>query len=384
MDFSEISQRSRRRFLIIVVLVPLIVGSTMVLTEARSSPELKVLVGRAMPRAVVSGRSLKVTDGHGGTHVCGDRVTVRLSGANRFCVNLPSRHLPGPLRISSADGMITLERAPLRGSLELVSPANRRIDVINLVGLEDYLCGVVSAEVVSSWPIEAVKAQAVAARTYALRRKLDAGGPYHLTATTDDQVYRGRSVEDGLAARAVKETAGWVITCKGEPIVAYYHACCGGATDSAADIKNRNLPYTASVTCRWCGDAPNFRWEYSISQRELARLLTSSGRAVKQVDRIMPRRVTQSGRVLELEVVSPRGSLRMTGEELRRIIGYQRLKSTRFVVTRADGFLRFRGTGHGHGIGACQWGMRQMAEKGFTWREILRHYYKGVTFSRLR
>lgn len=174
------------------------------------------------------------------------------------------------------------------------------------------------------------------------------------------------------------------MTYNGEPILAYYHACCGGATDSAADIKDRDLPYTASTTCRWCGDAPIYRWEFTIAARALARLIASSGRPVKQVDRVVPRRLTQSGRILELDIASPGKVVTITGEELRRIVGYQKIKSTRFVVARVGDSFRFRGTGHGHGIGACQWGMRRMAENGYSWQQILQHYYKDIAFSRLR
>lgn len=369
---------------ILTLFLPVLAVAADAPSGKESSPQLKVLVGREVPRAIISGRSLKIVDGDGWTHSCGERVSVRASGENRFAVSPSSRPLAGPLRISSVDGAITVDRGPFRGSIELVSPGSRRMNVINLVGLEDYLCGVVNAEIMSTWPIEAVKAQVVAARTYALRRMLDSGGAYHLTATTDDQVYRGRSIEDSNAARAVRETAGRVMTHGEEPILAYYHACCGGATDSAADIKDRDLPYTASATCRWCGDAPSYRWDYTIAARELARLIAASGKPLKQVDRIVPRRVTQSGRILELDLVSGRGTVTITGEELRRIIGYQKLKSTRFVASRVDGGFHFRGTGHGHGIGACQWGMRRMAENGYSWREILRHYYKDITFSRLR
>jgi len=361
-----------------LILIPLLHG------DVRASQQLGILLGKAIPHALITGRGLHVIAGDGWTHPVGDRVTVEAVGVNRFKLNRWDKSVPGPLRIAAQSGLLEWKRNRFRGALELVSPGAGRMDIINLIGIEDYLCGIVNAEIFSDWPMEAVKAQVVAARTYAFRKKIGSDKPYDLVATTGDQVYGGASAEDARAVRAVRETRGWVITHRGEPIVAYYHSCCGGHTDSAANIKGVDLPYLKGVACPWCKNSPSFSWDFHVSARRLAQLLSGTRRRITEVDSILTIKKTPSGRIVDLEVTSPENTLFLSGEDLRRIVGYRNLRSARFEVARKGQIFLFRGTGYGHGIGACQWGMKGLAEKGHTWRQILRYYYQGVEFSRIK
>jgi stage II sporulation protein D len=250
--------------------------------------------------------------------------------------------------------------------------------------MDHYLCGLLSAEIPLHWPAEALKAQVVAARTYAIWKKINSENSYDLVASTLDQVYNGIGVPDPRAAQAVRDTSGWVIVYRGEPILAYYHSCCGGHTDTAWDIKKRDLPYVRGVPCPWCADSPKFRWRLGIPAKRLSRLLTRAGFLIGSVDEILPIKQTPSGRIVDLEITSPDKTLFLTGEDLRKALGYQDLKSARFLVRKRKQTFVFTGSGYGHGLGACQWGMKGMADHGHPWHQILRYYYRGVEFRRLR
>jgi stage II sporulation protein D len=364
--------------------LPLFLLLLFVTTDAAASQELRVLLGKTDRRSLVTGEALKVTDGSGRTYDCGNTLSIRLAGYERFRLNRMAGPIAGPIRIFTPCSPLQLGRTSLRGALELLGSDNRHIEIINVVELEDYLCGLVNAEISSRWPQEAVKAQVVAARTYAIRKKMDSAGNHHLVATTQDQMYRGASSEDSLAVRAVRDTAGWIMTADREPIMAYYHSCCGGRTDSAANIRGIDSAYLKEVPCQWCGESPAFRWNFDIDAYRLARLLARPGFAPRSVDSVRGVKFSPSGRVLELEIASLKKTLVLTGEEFRKIVGYQKLKSTGFEVAKDHRTFRFTGTGFGHGMGACQWGMKGMAEKGYSWREILKHFYTGIEFARIR
>ena len=203
-------------------------------------------------------------------------------------------------------------------------------------------------------------------------------------AATQDQAYQGAHAEDSAAVRAVQATLHWIMTFKGAPILAYYHSCCGGHTDSASDINGKELPYLQSVSCPYCRGAPSYHWKYNISAKRLGRLLSRAGHHVPGVDQLLPLRRTPSGRIQELEVIAGDKTLFLRGEDFRSAVGYGKIKSTRFKITNSDEIFYFTGTGYGHGLGACQWGMKGMAEKGYTWREILAHYYQGVEFTQMK
>jgi stage II sporulation protein D len=173
------------------------------------------------------------------------------------------------------------------------------------------------------------------------------------------------------------------MTYQGAPILAYYHSCCGGHTDSAFEIKGKDLPYLKGVECPWCVDCPKFRWNFDLNAQRLAERVSRAGYLIRSVDSLLPVRTTASGRVYELEITSPDKSFFLSGEDLREALGQQELKSTRFQVSRRNKTFHFSGTGYGHGIGACQWGMKGMAEKGHNWRQILKYYYSGVEFVKI-
>ena len=241
--------------------------------------------------------------------------------------------------------------------------------------LEDYVAGVVGSEMPGSFPLEALKAQAVAARSYALTRKIDAqasGKPWDIGGGVLSQVYRGR--ESPASRAAVDATAGEVLVSGVEPVEAYFHAVCCGRTESGLSALGKDLPYLSPVDCGDCEGAPGARWRRTFTAAELGRAAGLGGPA----DAVRVSSRTGTGRAERIEVLRGERVSGMAAADLRQRLGYARLPSLAFEVTKAGSGFAFEGTGQGHGAGMCQWGAAVMARAGKTYREILAHYYPGT------
>ncbi len=241
--------------------------------------------------------------------------------------------------------------------------------LVNVLPLEDYLVGVLGSEMPKSFPLEALKAQAVAARTYALQKKLEQyGQPFHLGSGVISQVYGGLKAEDPRTREAVEATRGLVLTFDLQPIEAYFHASCGGKTESGANALGRDLPYLKAVGCP-CGKLPTSQWSLAVSNEELKIALGARPSGMKVDGR------TPTGRVKRVQVTPTRSVDAVT---FREKLGYMRLKSLQFELEpKKDGF-EIHGRGFGHGAGLCQWGAKVLAEQGQDFRKILSHYYPGT------
>lgn len=291
-----------------------------------------------------------------------------------------------PLQVSpQGEGFLTVEGRKYRGKLVLLQVKNY-ILVLNELPLEEYLWGVIKREISPSWPQEAVKAQAVVARTYALNKweEFSQRGEKNLWLenTVIHQVYGGVESEDPLARKAVNLTKGEVIVWEGKPIKAYYSACCGGEIASSKDVWGEDLPYSESKFDPYCSESPYYQWELKIKVKELKRILENEGIRVEKIYRLEPVSRDPGGRVKEIKIYHRGGEITMRGEELRKFLGVDNLKSTLFEVIRWAEYFWFRGRGWGHGVGMCQWGAKKMAEEGYSYKEILQFYYPGTKIVR--
>lgn len=270
-----------------------------------------------------------------------------------------------------------------RGSIE-ITPADRGLLIVNELPLEDYLVGLINCEISSQWPMEAIKSQAVIARSYALYQKeARRNAPYHLDSSVMDQVYEGCDIEDSRAARGVRETAGEVLTYNGRIIQAFYHSNCGGHTEASENVWGFPLPYLQGVDCTYCLAAPSVKWEQTIPLKKIESLLKGSGYQSGGLKEIRGGRRNRSGRLNDLELVTARGKVSVPAVSFRKAIGYTVIKSTNFEVRTAGDDALFSGVGYGHGVGLCQWGAKQRAGDGFDYREILSYYYPGVRLEKL-
>ncbi len=290
--------------------------------------------------------------------------------------NLGSVWLPqgsGPWKVGSRT---------VRGRIA-VRVESGRIQVLNRVDLESYVASIVGGEMSASWPKEALRAQAVAARTYVLHEALKRRSrDWDVRATAASQVYRGISAESGETLAAAKATRSEVLTYQGEPILAVFHSTAGGRTATAGEVWGEDLPYLRVVDVEEEDGAPHAYWRTQFSRSDLERVFSAQAIEVDSLRGLLVTQRTGSGRVERLEVHGEGGSEQIGGARLRRLVSSLGLRSTLFDVKRtADGFA-FVGSGYGHGVGMSQWGARSLAERGESYQRILARFYPGTRLER--
>ncbi len=331
---------------------------------------------------------------------------------------------------------IWLGKRRYRGELK-VRYGQNSFKVVNYVKIEKYLNSVVGSEMPKSWPMPALQAQAIAARTYALRQHGKAGF-YDVNSTEMSQAYLGVESETSTTKYAVESTKSLVLVYKGKLINAVFHSSSGGLTEASGDVWKQQKPYLISVR-DYDDNSPHRKWVARFTPEQLRVAFNELG----GVEKINILEASSTGRLLEVRVQGPKGSMLLTGKELRNRLG---LKSTnmRFEIVPYDSallgkfnnssdakesskknqnkrnlqpsffldtqlialqeqtsppplppilplaqlpplptykdknFLIVKGLGSGHGVGMSQWGARRMAENGASFREILTHYYQGV------
>ncbi|MGA7828507.1 MAG: SpoIID/LytB domain-containing protein, partial [Geobacteraceae bacterium] len=334
---------------------------------------IRVAVLKGIESVRIDGAGLEATDSFGNNLPVSFPLVVKKEGRGIFVGGMHLR----ALKVSSP-GFVQINGKGYRGHLE-VYPADKGLLVVDEMLLENYLVGLINCEISSQWPMEAVKAQAVVARTFALFQKQARKNLlYHLESTVYDQVYGGCDIEDSRAARAVAETRGEVVTYKGKIIQAFFHSSCGGHTEASEHVWSVKLPYLRGVECTYCMKSPSVLWEQSLSPKKIETLLRSAGYNVDGLAKIQVVSRYPSGRITDLELSSASGTVTIPAVTFRKIIGYGVIRSTNFEVTLVDNDFVFDGRGYGHGVGLCQWGAKQRAEDGFSYREILSYYYPGT------
>jgi stage II sporulation protein D len=256
--------------------------------------------------------------------------------------------------------------------------------VMNRVDLEEYVKGVVPSEVSSTWHPEMLKAQAVAARTYALyQQMLSATREYDVAATVQDQVYRGKQGIDVGILRAVEETRGLVVTYLGAPIYAAFSSTAAGLTEDAMNVWSKEYPYLKGVECPFDLASPYYQWKSSFKIDTLEQNLRQQGFPVGTIATITPLAFSRGGRVAKLRVLHSGGELVLRGEELRKAVGYTIIPSTQFAIESIGQDVVLSGFGAGHAVGMCQWGAKELAELGYPFSTILQYYYPGTELQNL-
>lgn len=279
--------------------------------------------------------------------------------------------------------------------VQLYRTATGRIESLQL---EEYIKGVVAAEMPASFHLEALKAQAVLARTHVVNRMRLFGGqgdPDHPPADISDDPARGQAWADeatmrrrwgvlgyvsnwGKIEQAVNATKGLIAVYQGEPIEAAYHSTCGGRTEAASEVWQVDLPYYVPVVCDWDRHSPHLEDKVQVSWQDLESLLNMAAGSLsvpvaagrKGIVSVTAR--TDGGRAGTVQV----GDMTTTGTALRKALG---LPSANFEVAETAGGVTFSTRGYGHGVGMCQYGADGMAKEGTTYAEIIAYYLQGVT-----
>jgi len=270
------------------------------------------------------------------------------------------------------EGPFSLEGRPYRGGVRLW-PEGERLLVINRVPLEDYLLGVVPMEMPEGFPLEALKAQAVVARTFAVRRYAPKA-PYDLCADVRCQVYGGLSAEKPRAREAVLATRGLVLSYGGEAISALYHADSGGMTAGSEEVFQRALPYLRPRPDPYAR-GPKSSWRMGVDAATARKALQALGYAPRGDGPPQVLERSPSGRVWRVRLLG----VEVEGPKAQRLMRLMGLPS---ALVDFQGWVA-SGRGAGHGVGLSQYGAKGMAEAGYGFREILSHYFPGTGLSPL-
>lgn len=409
-----------------------------------------------------------MADGEVAGESTGD-VTVTIAGSGEQAVVIVKlgrrEHKAKRLRAEAISENVIYGTTPYRGALEFFAGKGGGVVVLNVVPLDGYLLSVVPAEMPASWPQEALRAQAVAARTYAVARMLDQrAATYDVYAGQSSQEYRGVKGEHPSSTQAVHDTAGQILLYEGQPITAYYCSDAGGYT------KTGELPYLQAVPS-FCPRSPHNDWSVALSTAQLAELARGEGHEIGKVLKVSAVNDPTSGHLISITIQGNKSECTIKATRLRSLLGLDKMKSTLAVVdgatadntksqaavtitdpttanerlnvnwptvslegfsrpwvlwatggatikmrlmyaydginllrcnrevyvvsgmptvqvpalspatttaAPADGGIVIRGSGFGHGLGMSQWGARQLAEDGYSYRDILLYFYRGV------
>lgn len=386
------------------------VASALYPTGIKGEPKIRVLAAARLAHAelAVSGTySLQFTSPNGEvTTGVGDRSVTVLVDQVGADVKVGKAVLAEAVVRPRAGTLVRLRYSDAKGRacefctrhpLTLVSGgADSGFMAVVSLGMEEYLIGVVPAEMPSGWPLEALKAQAVASRTYALYKiRTRPSKTYDVSATESDQVWKPGDKPNLRAALAVNSTRGLVMLDGGRIFPAFFHSKCGGFTDSAnGSLLQQDIKALWSVRCPYCYESKEDigSWKLTLKKSELAKLLPPP--VPGKIDRLRALDVdgqplSAMGRVRTVEVIFANGaSRRIAALDFRRLVDgdNRKIANTWFAITDGPGLdaVTFEGKGLGHGVGMCQWGAQYCAAKlKWSYADILNRYYTGNAIVRL-
>jgi stage II sporulation protein D len=292
--------------------------------------------------------------------------------------------LQSPVRIvtDSPNSKIRINGRRFRDNM-LLSCKNGKLTVINELGLEDYIRGILPQEVNPAWHEEALKAQAVCSRTYALRnlRKHTKQG-FDLCNKTHCQVFGGMESETERTNKAVDDTRGEVLTFNGELASTLFHACCSGHTENPNNVwawEAEAPAYLKGRSDKFCSPSPYDNWKGKLETSVIMARLIKAGYNVGTIKKMRVSGKSSSGRAEMIRIVTSRGTINISAGKFRLMMDPWVIKSTMINdIVRYRNSFEFRGSGWGHGVGMCQWGAKVMAAKGYDYKEILKYYYSGT------
>ncbi len=295
---------------------------------------------------------------------------------------------------ASSEGSLEINGTQTGHGVSVFRPAQSKgLTIVSHINLEEYLMGVLAGEVpVNQWGAEALKAQAVASRSYALyKMKINHDKPYDVVSTVFDQVYKSGQQHPPQVRNAIAETLGLAVTENDHLIPTYFHSTCGGHTASAHETFPAQSPLKtlAGIPCPFCEASPVYRWSARINKADLERSLRNSpeGKNIKRGGRLQGFVFSRSGsgfRATKVTVRFSTGTLSIPAPRFRLIVGPGKLKSIAItkVVDRGS-YFEFQGGGFGHGVGLCQFGSQGMAKEGYTYEKILGFYFPGGALTKV-
>jgi stage II sporulation protein D len=288
------------------------------------------------------------------------------------------------IEITCPAGYLSCNSKSFRGDM-IIYCVRDSIMVVNRLELDKYLYGVLPCEVSHSWDKEILKAQAVAARTFAIYNRLKNTIPeYDLDSGVASQVYKGRDVEAKSTNDAIDETSGEVLAYNGDVIQAFFHANSGGKTASSEEVWGGKNDYLVSVDDPYSQQSKGYKWNYKISRTKLSSIISNNKPGIGTIYEMFITDRTDSNRVNKIKIKGSDGEMMIKAKDIRAWIGVDQLRSTNFTISLNDDSFVFDGFGWGHGVGLSQEGARELAKEGRTYKEILFYYYKNVKIKKIR
>ena len=283
----------------------------------------------------------------------------------------------GSVLISTGNAdMIIINGRTFRGDVKFIKNKSGKLTAVNYVELEDYIRGILYHEVSHYWPMEALKAQAIVCRTYAVYQMQENKlRDYDVTSDIYSQVYGGKTSERYRTTSAVFATAGMMLTFQDKVFPAYFHSTCGGHTEDAFLLWKTNIAPLKGVPCNFCEGSPHFNWHYVLTREEVRDKLVKGGYNINSIEDITIMARDGSGRVTDLKIKTAKNESKISAKDFRNIIGPNIIRSANFSVNLIHDDVVFEGLGWGHGVGLCQWGAYFMAKRGFSAMQILEYYY---------
>jgi len=289
----------------------------------------------------------------------------------------------------SSTNTLRLNGRRYRGTLIFHPIGRGRYDVVEALGLEEYLYGVLPREVGTDWPLESLKAQAVVSRTYVTaNRAVDPAQRFDVFSDVKHQVYGGLEDEASAANQAVDQTRGEILQDReGKPVQAFFHSSCGGYTETPENVWFKQDPSNVfeSIKDDYCRDDPYYHWQVELSKSTIIARLRRAGYKMRNIKKITAGKKSASGRAVTVWVYSSKGKTEIQGNRFRLALGPEVLRSTLLTdVTPLKKTIRFEGRGWGHGVGLCQWGARGRALAGQRYYDILKAYYPKAVLTRIQ
>jgi len=327
---------SRTRF--IKTLLALLIAASLIVpapveSEAAQNVNMKIGVADGVSSGNVMGEGLVFTDARGNRGNVRNGALIRASGGG---LSVGNTVLSMPVTATANSGL-GWGGTRYRGKLTFIR-ANSGFTVVNELDLENYLRGVLAREMGADWPSDALKAQAILARTYAIknRGRFSRRG-YDLDAGENSQMYGGVNAEDTRTDRAVSETAGMVLTWNGQPADVFYHSDSGGATADIAHVWGGSRPYLQVRQEAVSYTSPNSTWQTALSPSEVTSILSRMKHNVGNVQSIGVTQVDNAGRAVQLTFTGDRGTANVKAHDFRMAAGPRVIRSTNIQVTRAGG-----------------------------------------------
>ncbi|ODS32324.1 MAG: sporulation protein [Candidatus Scalindua rubra] len=286
----------------------------------------------------------------------------------------------GKIIITSHDsnGFVKLNKSKYRGKIILLPHNKDRFSALEEIDIEEYLPGVIESEIPTKWQDDAILAQVVAARSYAIyQRKIKNNAIYHIDKL--DLAYNGSYTFQPKTKEIVDKSRGTVMVYNWELFPGYFHSTCGGHTEDINLVfKLKSITPLSGVDCGYCNKSKYYNWKKKFGKGEIEKKLNRAKTKVKKIHDLVTEEIGPGGHCSIIRIKHSRGTKRINANEFRLILGPNKLRSTAFKIKNNGSSLIFEGKGWGHGVGLCQYGTQDMANSGFKWSDILKHYYPGM------